>query len=133
MFVAKLIARNAMRHKLRTALTVLGLVIAVLAYGLLQTVVDAWYAGASAASNARLVTRNAISLTFTLPLSYENRIKGVDGVTMVARSNWFGGSIATRRTSSRSSPFPTTISTFTPNSSCRLPNAPITSATAGAR
>jgi putative ABC transport system permease protein len=64
MFVAKLIARNAMRHKLRTALTVLGLVIAVLAYGLLQTVVDAWYAGASAASNARLVTRNAISLTF---------------------------------------------------------------------
>ncbi|GAA7771493.1 MULTISPECIES: ABC transporter permease [Cupriavidus] len=91
MYLAKLITRNAMRHKLRTALTVLGLVIAVLAYGLLQTVVDAWYAGASAASNARLVTRNAISLTFTLPLSYENRIKGVDGVTMVARSNWFGG------------------------------------------
>jgi len=91
MYLAKLIARNAMRHKLRTALTVLGLVIAVLAYGLLQTVVDAWYAGASAASNARLVTRNAISLTFTLPLSYESRIKGVDGVTLVARSNWFGG------------------------------------------
>jgi len=91
MFLAKLIARNAMRHKLRTALTVLGLVIAVLAYGLLQTVVDAWYAGASAASNARLVTRNAISLTFSLPLSYESRIKGVDGVTQVARSNWFGG------------------------------------------
>jgi len=91
MYLAKLIARNAMRHKLRTALTVLGLVIAVLAYGLLQTVVDAWYAGASAASNARLVTRNAISLTFSLPLSYESRIKGVDGVTQVARSNWFGG------------------------------------------
>jgi putative ABC transport system permease protein len=71
MFVAKLITRNAMRHKLRTALTVLGLVIAVLAYGLLQTVVDAWYAGASAASSGRLVTRNAISLTFPLPLSYE--------------------------------------------------------------
>jgi putative ABC transport system permease protein len=91
MYLIKLIARNAMRHKLRTALTVLGLVIALLAYGLLQTVVDAWYAGASAASNARLVTRNAISLTFSLPLSYESRIKGVDGVTMVARSNWFGG------------------------------------------
>ncbi|SDP38002.1 putative ABC transport system permease protein [Ralstonia sp. 25mfcol4.1] len=91
MFLPKLIARNAMRHKLRTALTVLGLVIAVLAYGLLQTVVDAWYAGASAASNARLVTRNAISLTFALPLNYEYRIKGVDGVTQVARSNWFGG------------------------------------------
>ncbi|MWL87290.1 ABC transporter permease [Cupriavidus sp. SW-Y-13] len=91
MYLPKLIARNAMRHKLRTTLTVLGLVIAVLAYGLLQTVVDAWYAGASAASNARLVTRNAISLTFALPLHYEYRIKGVDGVTQVARSNWFGG------------------------------------------
>jgi putative ABC transport system permease protein len=67
------------------------LTIAVLAYGLLYTVVDAWYAGAAAASNARLVTRNAISLVFPLPLAYENRIRGVEGVTMVARSNWFGG------------------------------------------
>jgi len=91
MYVLKLIARNAMRHRLRTCLTVLGLVVAVLAFGLLQTVVDAWYAGAAAASNARLVTRNAISLVFPLPLAYESRIKGVDGVTMVARSNWFGG------------------------------------------
>ncbi|GJH17059.1 ABC transporter permease [Caballeronia novacaledonica] len=91
MFVLKLILRNALRHKLRTTLTVLGLTIAVLAYGLLHTVVDAWYAGAAAASNARLVTRNAISLVFPLPLAYENRIRGVDGVTLVARSNWFGG------------------------------------------
>ncbi|MGZ2743371.1 ABC transporter permease [Burkholderia stagnalis] len=91
MYVLKLIARNALRHTLRTLLTVLGLTIAVLAYGLLHTVVDAWYAGAAAASNARLVTRNAISLVFPLPVSYENRIRGVDGVTLVARSNWFGG------------------------------------------
>jgi len=91
MYLPRLILRNAMRHKLRTALTVLGLVIAVLAYGLLQTVVDAWYAGAAAASNARLVTRNSISLVFPLPLSYENRIRGVEGVTQVARSNWFAG------------------------------------------
>lgn len=91
MYVLKLILRNALRHKLRTTLTVLGLTIAVLAYGLLHTVVDAWYAGAAAASNARLVTRNAISLVFPLPLAYENRIRGVDGVTIVARSNWFGG------------------------------------------
>ncbi|OMG69649.1 ABC transporter permease [Burkholderia ubonensis] len=91
MYVLKLIVRNALRHKLRTLLTVLGLTVAVLAYGLLHTVVDAWYAGAAAASNARLVTRNAISLVFPLPVSYENRIRGVDGVTIVARSNWFGG------------------------------------------
>ena len=91
MYTLKLITLNALRHKLRTLLTVAGLAIAVLAYGLLHTVVDAWYAGAAAASNARLVTRNAISLVFPLPVSYENRIRGIDGVTIVARSNWFGG------------------------------------------
>lgn len=91
MFVLKLIARNALRHRLRTALTVFGLLVAVVAYGLLQTVVDAWYAGAQAASNTRLITRNAISLVFPLPLHYQARIRSIEGVTMVARSNWFGG------------------------------------------
>ena len=90
MHTLKLIVRNALRHKIRTGLTVLGLLIAVLAYGLLQTVVDAWYAGADAASKTRLITRSSISLAFTLPISYESRIKGVEGVTTVARSTWFG-------------------------------------------
>ena len=87
----KLISKNALRHKLRTSLTVLGLVVATLSFGLLQTVVGAWYAGAEAASNTRLITRNAISLVFSLPLSYENRIRGVEGVSSVAYANWFGG------------------------------------------
>ena len=69
MSALKLVLRNALRHRLRSGLTVTGLLVAVLAYGLLQTVVDAWYAGAAASSNARLVTRNAISLEFALPLS----------------------------------------------------------------
>src|SRR5262245_28722550 len=91
MYLLKLIMRNALRHKLRTGLTVLGLVVAVLAFGLLRTVVDAWYAGANAASANRLITRNAISLVFPLPASYEARIRSVEGVTAVARSNWFAG------------------------------------------
>jgi putative ABC transport system permease protein len=90
MFALKLIFKNALRHRLRSALTMIGLMVAVLAFGLLQTVVGAWYAGAAAASNARLVTRNAISLVFALPLHYEGRIRGVEGVNRVARSNWFG-------------------------------------------
>lgn len=90
MYLLKLILRNALRHKLRTGLTVLGLIVAVLAFGLLQTVVDAWYAGAQSASSARLVTRSSISLVFPLPLSYEGRIRGIAGVTAVARTNWFG-------------------------------------------
>lgn len=91
MHVLKLILRNALRHKIRSGLTVFGLLVAVLAYGLLQTVVDAWYAGADAASKTRLVARSSISLVFTLPVSYEARIRGVAGVTRVARATWFGG------------------------------------------
>ena len=91
MFLLKLVYKNAFRHRLRTLLTLAGLAIAVLAFGLLRTVVDAWYAGAAAASGTRLITRNAISLATFLPLHYENRIRGVEGVTRVVRSNWFGG------------------------------------------
>ena len=91
MYALKLIAKNALRHKLRTALTVLGLVVATLSFGLLQTVVDAWYAGAEAASGTTLVTRNATSLVFSLPLSYQNKISAVPGVSGVGYANWFGG------------------------------------------
>ncbi len=87
----KLIFRNAFRHKLRTLLTLFGIVVAIMAFGLLRTMVDAFYANANAASSTRLVTRNAISLTFSLPISYRNRIKAVDGVTSVGYANWFGG------------------------------------------
>jgi putative ABC transport system permease protein len=91
MHFLKLVLRNALRHKLRTGLTVLGLVVAILSFGLLQTVVEAWYSGAAAAAPTRLVTRNAISLTFPLPLHYREKIKAVDGVKAVAAANWFGG------------------------------------------
>jgi putative ABC transport system permease protein len=87
----KLIVRNALRHKLRSTLTVFGLVIAILAFGFLQTVVKAWYAGADAASSTTLVTRNATSLVFALPLSYAGKIRAIDGVARVAYANWFGG------------------------------------------
>ncbi|HYL17565.1 MAG TPA: ABC transporter permease, partial [Burkholderiales bacterium] len=42
-------------------------------------------------SSTRLVTRNAISLVFPLPITYEDRIRQVPGVRMVSRVNWFGG------------------------------------------
>jgi putative ABC transport system permease protein len=86
-----LVARNALRHKLRTGLTLLGLVIAVLSFGLLQTVVGAWYAGANAAAPDRLVTRNAISLVFPMPLHYREKVRAVPGVKRVGAANWFGG------------------------------------------
>ena len=91
MYYLKLIFKNIFRHKLRSTLTIVALVVALLAFGLLQTVVHAWYAGADMASATRLVTRNAISLVFPLPAYYRERIKAIDGVKQVVISNWFGG------------------------------------------
>jgi len=42
MKILKLIFANALRHRLRTFLTILGIVIAVVAFGLLRTVVTVW-------------------------------------------------------------------------------------------
>ena len=91
MYFLKLIFKNIFRAKLRTSLTIIGLVIAIVAFGLLQTVVDAWYAGSNSASASRMVTRNSISLVFSMPIYYRERIKAVEGVKAVTISNWFGG------------------------------------------
>jgi putative ABC transport system permease protein len=91
MLILKLILRNAFRHKLRTGLTIVSITIAILAFGLLRTVVSAWYAGVAASSASRLVTRNAISLIFPLPIAYKDKIRQISGVKTISYGNWFGG------------------------------------------
>ena len=97
MFLFKLLLKNAFRHKLRTGLTMVGLVVAICAFGLLRTIVDAWYAGVEGSSSTRLVVRSNISLTFTLPLNYAQRLRAVEGVQQVSWANWFGGIYITER------------------------------------
>jgi putative ABC transport system permease protein len=91
MYILKILFRNAFRHKLRTFLTILGITIAILAFGLLRTFINAWYSGVEASSTSRLVTRNSISLIFSLPFSYKEKIRQIDGVKIVSWGNWFGG------------------------------------------
>lgn len=87
----KLTWRNTLRHPLRAGLTVMGMALAVLAFCLLRTMVAAWYSGVSAASPVRLVTRNAISLVFGLPLAYQPKIAAIPGIVTLSYGNWFGG------------------------------------------
>jgi putative ABC transport system permease protein len=91
MYILKLLVRNAFRHKLRTALTILGVTIAILSFGLLRTFINAWYSGVEASSASRLVTRNATSIIFTLPLAYKDKIRQIDGVKQISWGDWFGG------------------------------------------
>ena len=97
MHFALLVLRNAFRHKLRTLLTILGIVIAIASFGVLRTIVDAWYAGANASSSARLVTRSSVSLVFPLPITYAEKMRQVEGVKSVAWANWFGGVYVSER------------------------------------
>jgi putative ABC transport system permease protein len=97
MVFLKLFYRNAFRHRLRTLLTILGITVAILAFGLLQTVVSAWYAGANASSSTRLISRNAISLIFSLPIGYRERIRSIEGVAAISYANWFGGVYVTEK------------------------------------
>lgn len=89
--IFKILFRNAFRHKLRTFLTVCGMSVAILSFGMLRTVIDAWYIGVEASSETRLVTRNSISLIFRLPLAYRDTIRRINGVEIVSYGNWFGG------------------------------------------
>ncbi|HEY4611955.1 MAG TPA: FtsX-like permease family protein [Bacteroidota bacterium] len=91
MKVLKLMLKNTLRHKLRTTLTILGISIAVMAFGFLRTVVTAWYAGVEASSPNRLIARNAVSFIFPLPFAYRERIAQIPGVETVAYMNWFQG------------------------------------------
>jgi putative ABC transport system permease protein len=91
MRVFKLIYKNALRHKLRTALTVLGIAVAILAFGLLRTVIAAWYAGVNQSAPDRLITRSRISITFTLPVAQKQKIERIPGVEAVGHGTWFGG------------------------------------------
>ncbi len=57
----------------------------------------AWYASSEASAADRVVTRNAVSIIQPLPLSYQDRIAAVPGVTQITHSNWFGGIYKDRR------------------------------------
>ena len=91
MRILKLIIKNSIRHKLRTFLTILGISIAVIAFGLLRTVVTAWHAGVEASAANRLIVRQAVSFIFPLPLAYRDQISNVPGVEAVTYANWFQG------------------------------------------
>ena len=86
-----LVLVNLGRNKLRTALTFMSVVVALFLFCALRGVLDTLAASIKVSSEARLVTRNAISLIFPLPLSYRERLAAIPGVRSVSYANWFGG------------------------------------------
>ena len=91
MEILRLIWRNTRRHPLRNVLTTLGIALALLAFCLIQTMLDSWYSGVRATARDRLIVRNAVSLIFFLPISYFESVSRVPGVKTTAYATWFGG------------------------------------------
>lgn len=91
MKLVKIVLKNLFRHRLRTILTMLGIATAVMAFGLIRTIVGAWSAGVEASAANRMITRHSVSFIFPLPLPYRQPIARVPGVTAVSWANWFGG------------------------------------------
>jgi putative ABC transport system permease protein len=86
-----LVLANLGRHKLRTALTIASVALALFLFASLRTVVTTIDAAAQFGSARRLVVQNATGIVFPLPLAYGNRLRTVAGVEGVSWANWFGG------------------------------------------
>jgi putative ABC transport system permease protein len=87
-----LILRNSWRNRRRTILTIASIGVSMCLLGVMIAMFHALYLSDATPEQAlRLVTRNRVSLTQTIPQSYENRIKQVPGVREVMTSSWFGG------------------------------------------
>lgn len=82
---------NFMRHKTRTALTILSVVVAFVLFGYLAAIGKAFDMGVSVAGQDRLVVRHKVSLIQLLPASYEADMERIEGVENATHATWFGG------------------------------------------
>lgn len=85
------ILKHLKRHWVRSLLTVLAMTFCIFVFCVLQSFLAALQRGLDSTNANRLVTRNAVSLVFNLPVTYKERIAGVPGVERVSAQNWFGG------------------------------------------
>src|SRR5206468_12286951 len=86
-----LVWSNLKRKKLRTALTLLSILVAFLLFGLLCTIKEAFTGGVSAAGADRLIVRHKVSLIMSLPVTYQQKIERIPGVDKVVHLSWFNG------------------------------------------
>jgi putative ABC transport system permease protein len=92
MTLTRFVTKNAFRNKRRSILTVLSIAFSLLLLTLMMTIWHAFYLDqGSAESNERLVVRHRVSLTFTLPMYYRDKIRAIPGVVGVVPVSWFGG------------------------------------------
>ena len=88
---SRLILANLFRKKARLLLTIGSFAVALFLFAFLGVINDAFTRGADVVSANRLVTINRTSIINTIPLSYQDQIAHIPGVTNVTHDNWLGG------------------------------------------
>src|SRR3954469_3697226 len=83
--------RNLRRNPLRTVLTIVAVMVAIIFFVTLRTVLSAWTAGADHAAKDRIGTRHKVSFIMPMPLRYVQEVRDIPGVKSAASANWFGG------------------------------------------
>ncbi len=92
MTLGKFVTKNAFRNLRRTILTVISIGFSLLLLTLMMTVWRSFYIDKGPPESAlRLITRHRVSLTFSLPSSYREKIRAIPGVVNISPFNWFGG------------------------------------------
>jgi putative ABC transport system permease protein len=92
MTLTRFVTKNAFRNKRRSILTVLSIAFSLLLLTLMMTIWRAFYLDEGSAESAeRLVVRHRVSLTFSLPGFYREKIRAIPGVVAVVPVSWFGG------------------------------------------
>jgi len=87
----KLVRRYLTKHPVRSLLTVGSMVVAIFLLCMLRSLLVALEAGVKGARSNRLWVQSAVSLFVELPLSYQAKIAGVEGVDNTCKWQWFGG------------------------------------------
>ena len=86
-----LIWGNLTRKKLRTALTLLTILVAFGLFGLLCAIKQALVGNVALAGADRLIVRHKVSIIQLLPVSYQARMERIPGVALAVHQTWFGG------------------------------------------
>jgi len=92
MTLTRFVTKNAFRNKRRSILTVLSITFSLLLLTFMMAIWRGFYMEQGSEQSAqRLVVRNKVSLVFSIPVFYREKIRSIPGVVNVVNAQWFGG------------------------------------------
>ncbi|HVH88912.1 MAG TPA: FtsX-like permease family protein [Terriglobales bacterium] len=92
MTLGRFATKNAFRNRRRSLITAISIGFSLLLLTLLLSVYRGFYIDQGPPASAlRLVTRHKVSLVFSLPSYYREKMRTIPGVVHISPWNWFGG------------------------------------------